>query len=347
MTILNVGIIGTGGIGWAHAQGLRGSPERFRLRAASDTNPQGLERFCAAHGITERHADYRSLLADPAIDAVVVLLPHHLHLEACEDAFAAGKHVLVEKPISRTLEEADRIIAAGRRQRRTLMVGHNQRYDGRHRGIRRHLEAGAIGEVFSARIDHFQHFNPPAGSWWRSLDAVGGGCVIGSGIHRLDLLRWYLGEAAEIYAQLSFDPTRLEGEVACAATIRFHGGAHAEFLCNWGVHRASHGESLMLFGRNGSLTVTGGDPGIQFLPPAHQPERLVDEPRSMWDHFHECILTGQEPLTSGAEGRASLQLVLAVVQAGRAGAPLRLAADGSILAPSAVAARPQLAGAVG
>ena len=339
MRIINVGFIGTGGIGAFHATGMAAAPERFRMLAASDAHAPGLAQFSDRFAIPRRHADYRKILEDPAIDAVVVLLPHHLHAEACVQAFAAGKHVLVEKPIARTLPEAERIIAAGRQARRTLMVGFNQRYDGRHRAIKRLIDANAIGEVFTARIDHFQHFHPPQQSWWRSLEAVGGGCVIGSGIHRLDLLRWYFGEASEVFAQLSWDPSRLEGEVACAATIRFHQGASVDFLCNWGVHRAPHGESLMVFGRSGSLLVQGGEAGLQHLPPDHQPTPLIPEPASMWNHFHDCIETGAEPLTSGDEGLRSLALVLAVVRAGREGRPLRLDKNGAVI-EAANAAKP-------
>ena len=324
MSILRIGFIGTGGIGTHHAQGMRGHPDCFSLMAASDIHPPSLQRFADAFQIADRHEDYRRILEDPRIDAVVVLLPHHLHAQVCDEAFAAGKHVLVEKPIARTLAEADRIIASARRHGKTLMIGHNQRYDGRHRGIRDLLDQGALGRVFSARIDHYQDFNPAPGSWWRSRECVGGGCVIGSGIHRLDLLRWFLGEAKEITSQLTWDPQRLEGELSCASTIRFQQGAVAQFLCNWGVHRCTHSESFALYGQHGSVEIAGYNPATAFLPPQHSPSLLVDHPpESMWKHFHRCVSTGQEPLTSGAEGRASLALVLDVVRSGELGVTIR------------------------
>jgi predicted dehydrogenase len=322
MAQLAIGILGTGGIGYAHAYGMLSRHDLFRIVAASDAHAETLARFGDRYGVAGRVADYRRVIDDPAIDAVVVLLPHHLHEEACVAAFAAGKHVLVEKPIARTLGEADRIIAEARRAGRCLMVAHNQRYDARHRRIRRLIDERALGEVFMARADHYQDFQP-ANAWWRSRELVGGGCVIGSGIHRLDLLRWFLGEPEEITAQLAFDAARLEGESACVASIRFTGGAIAEFVCNWAVRR-SWGEDLGVYGRDGSVTVTGGGEGELILPPDHQRRVLEGEPgESMWEHFHRCVTTGAEPLTSGPDGRATLALVHDVVRAGETRAVVR------------------------
>jgi len=329
MQNLAIGFIGTGGIGAQHAQGMRALPEHFRLVTASDTSAQALTRFGDAYGIGRRHADYRHLLADPEVEAVVILLPHHLHEQVATEALASGKHVLLEKPIARSLAEADRIIQAARSSRRTLMIGHNQRFDHRHAQVARLLTAGALGRPLTVRIDHLQHFNPPAQSWWRSLDQVGGGCVIGSGIHRLDLLRWWFGEVDEVYAQLQWDASRLEGEVACTATLRFHSGVQAEFLCHWGIHRPVQCESLFITGVDGTLTITGDEPGRQSLAPHHEHLPVPDDPsaapESMWRHFHRCVTTGAAPLTSGEEGRASLALVLDVVRSGTLRAPVHCA----------------------
>ena len=125
-----IGILGCGGIGWLHANGVRQHPAALRLLAAADANPETLRKFCQDHAVPHGHADYRRVIADPDIDAVIVLLPHFLHEEVCIAALRAGKHVLVEKPIARTVEEADRIIAAAQDAGKVLMVGFNQRYTG-------------------------------------------------------------------------------------------------------------------------------------------------------------------------------------------------------------------------
>ncbi len=332
MRTLTIGFLGTGGIAWMHAKGMQLRPDLFRLKAVADVNAEAGKSFADAFAIPDRHIDYRRVLDDPGIDAVMVLLPHHMHEEACVAAFAKGKHVLVEKPIARTLQEADRIIAAGQGAGRVLMVGLNQRYDGRHQRIRALVEQGVLGRLFCARADHYQNFNPRA-AWWRSRDAVGGGCVIGSGIHRLDLLRWYLGEPQEVTAALTYDPARLEGEVAAAATIRFRNGAIAGFLINWGVYASPYCESLGLYGSEGSVTVAE-DPGTIVTRPEQDKKLQPLEPlacESMWEHFYRCVTTGACPLTSGSEGRASLALVLGIVRAGQTNQPVRFHSPGKEL----------------
>jgi predicted dehydrogenase len=338
MAALGIGFLGAGGIAYAHASGMLWRHDLFRLVAAADTDAARLAGFADRYGVPKRYADNRAVIEDPEVDAVVVLLPHHLHEEACVAAFAAGKHVLVEKPIARTLAEADRIIAAGRRAGRCLMVAHNQRYDARHRRVRKLIEERALGEIFLARADHYQDVNAAPGSWWRSREQVGGGCVIGSGIHRLDLLRWFLGEPEEISAQLTWDAARIEGEVGCVASIRFAGGKIADFICNWGMRRHG-GESLGVYGSDGSATIPMQGEGELIASPDHQRRVLAGEPgESMWEHFRRCIDTGATPLTSGPDGRASLALVLDVVRAGEQRAVVRATPAAPIAAaPAAVA----------
>jgi predicted dehydrogenase len=330
MAPTRVGIIGTGGMGERHAKGVQQVPSRLRLVAACDIDKQRLHQFGQKFGISELAADWHEVVASREVEAVFVLLPHNLHEEVCVAAARAGKHVLVEKPIARTLEEADRIIRAAEGAGVVLMVAHNQRFYPANRKIRQLLDQGVIGELFCGRIDHHQNFSVSQRSWWRSRDAVGGGCVIGSGIHRLDLLRWYLGEAREVFAFQVDDPRRLEAEVACAATLRFQNGAIAEFFCNWGALRppATTHEGMSLFGREGCLYFDGA---IRVCAPARKDlgGDLVTVPfdehcESMWEHFADCVNNKLTPLTSGVEGRKSLELVVAIYRSAETGRPVRL-----------------------
>jgi predicted dehydrogenase len=328
MKQLKVGFLGTGGIAWNHIKGMSAQPGLFCVQAAADINEAGIKHFCKENAIPGAYTDYRRILDDPAIDAVVILLPHNLHEEACVTAFESGKHVLIEKPISRTLEETDHIIAAAKKAKRTLMVAHNQRYMPYHIKIKELIDAEYFGRLFCGRADHYQNVDRPSGHWWRSREAVGGGCVIGSGIHRLDLLRWFLGEAEQVFAYQVEDPERLEAEVACAATIKFRGGAIAEFFINWGAYLS--GESLAIYGKHGSVSLRKhGDPLVLVNhreDPSNKPVE-VNPPStydSMWTHFAKCIDSGAEPLTSGIEGRKSLALVLAINRSAERGTPVKL-----------------------
>lgn len=332
--MIRLGVIGTGGISHMHMRDIRERNAPFDIVAASDTDGTRLAEFAGKYGVCEPYSDYRELLKNAGVDAVLICLPHHLHEEACVAAFAAGKHVLIEKPIARDCAEAEKIIEASQKAGKVLMIGFNERYFPAHAMVKKLLDEDAIGDIVSARTDHFQNFSPPLQSWWRKREMVGGGCVIGSGIHRLDLLRWYLGEADEVFAFEVGMPERLEAEVACAASIRFRSGAIAEFFCNWGVHQYHYGETLGLYGRyglmfcdNGSLALVTADreklrAGIRDSGTRTQ----VDLPAvpSQMEHFADCILHGRQPLTSGYEGYKSLELVMAIDRSAQLREPVSL-----------------------
>jgi predicted dehydrogenase len=317
-------------MGGRHAKGVQDAPQRLQLVAACDIDRRKLEQFGQKFGVTKLATDWHEVVACPDVEAVFVLLPHHLHEAVCVEAAGAGKHVLVEKPIARTLEEADRIIRAAEGAGVVLMVAHNQRFYPANRKIRQLLDQGVIGELFCGRIDHHQDFSVSQRSWWRSREAVGGGCVIGSGIHRLDLLRWYLGEAEEVFAFQTDDPRRLEAEVACVATLRFHSGAIAEFFCNWGSPRppATTHEGMSLFGREGCLYFDGAirvsNPSRKDLGPDLVVVPFDEHYESMWEHFADCVDKKITPLTSGPDGRKSLELVLAIYRSAETHRPVRL-----------------------
>lgn len=326
---MNVGILGTGGIAAMHAEGMLRRRDIFHLLSACDTSASSLGQFAAHYGVSKTNADYRAILEDREIDAVIVLLPHGLHEAVCREAFAAGKHVLLEKPIARTAAEAEGIIGVARASGRTLMVAHNERYFWTHRKIKQMLGEGAFGRIVSARADHYQNFDRAPGSWWRSRAAVGGGCVIGSGIHRLDLLRWFLGEVEEVFAYEASDEDRLEAEVACTAVLKFKSGAIGEFFINWGVYRSPVYESLAVFGKSGSLYLNDNEPFLEVNHAENPGNRLsyVYQDRayeSMWEHFYTCVVEGAEPMTSGTEAIKALQIALAVNQSAETGRPVKL-----------------------
>lgn len=330
MKPLTIGFVGAGGIAPFHANGVIQEEHLFHFKAVSDVDMANANALADKYHVPDRHADYHDLLDDDGIDAVIVLVPHNLHEEVCIAAARKGKHVLVEKPIARTTSEVDRIIAAAREAGVVLMVGHNQRYVPVHRKIKDLLVQGVLGRIHAARAEHWGDFDPPRGSWWRSKEAVGGGCLIGSGIHRLDLLRWYVGEPREVSAYASYDASRLEGEVAAAVAIRFGNGAVGSFYGDWGVYEPwPFGETLSITGTEGGIVWKDGAylMSDRAHPRGEKKPIIVaaGEYESMWAHFAECVRTGRRPLTSGEEGRASLALVTAAYGSIESGKPVRCA----------------------
>ena len=159
-----------------------------------------------------------------------------------------------------------------------------------------------------------------------------------TGIHQLDLLSWYLGPPAEVFAYSATDPARLEAEVVCAAVFRFPGGAIAEFFCNWGAFRSPpvrirQNEGLSVFGKRATLYVMDHET-LLLAHPTDDPrvprlEEIPVEDRGdwvvMWEHFIECLRTGATPLTNGPESKKAVELVAAIYRSLESGAPVPLA----------------------
>lgn len=321
--MINLGIIGLGGIArFLHCpQALQSGC--FRLAAAADLFPDN--GAAKAAGIETYYDDYRKLLADPSIDAVIITSPHDLHTQHCCAAFQAGKHVFVEKPIARNLAEASAILDAADKADTTLMIGFNERFAPIHAHIKSLIGDGILGSLLTARIDHYQNFNPAPDSWWRSKERVGGGCVIGSGIHRLDLLRWYLGEPTEVYARATHMKERLEAEACVHAVITFESGAIANFSCNWAAYSFPHYEALSIAGKDGLLTTDSSTLQLSLAAADNGALKPTIPPacENMYAHFARCIQTGQAPLTNGVEGYKSLRLVRAIYASIETGRPVQ------------------------
>lgn len=324
--MLRIGIIGMGGIAHYHAVEIQRYPNLFTIEAVADTNPQRLNYAKETFGVPTLYTDYQQMLQNPQIDAVLIASPHDLHELHCTESLQAGKHVLVEKPLSRTAEEGKRILAAADKAQKVLLIGHNERYMPQHAKIKQLILDNQLGKLLIARADHFQNFNPPPSSWWRQRERTGGGCVIGSGIHRLDLLLWFLGPVSEVYAHQTHCSARLEAEVACTASLRFKQGTIAEFLCNWGVYNYPYYESLFVTGTEGTVSfnqLTQNPQGsFRLQPDLHE---LVCPPvASLWEHFYACIAGSALPLSSGEEGLRAVALVQAIYASAETGKPVLL-----------------------
>ena len=271
---VRVGVIGTG-IGVAHIEALQ---QVAGVRVAAICSAQG-SRAAAVAGrfdIPRATADYRDLLGDD-IDAVVIATPPALHLAMGRDAFAAGKHVLCEKPLAASLAAARELCAAARAAGRVQMVNYNMRFAAPFARARALLDEGYLGDLALADaritmnpIDYLRspNWSDSKAGWF--TDAVqGGGILAGSaGPHLVDFLLWYGGDIAEVATQLAVSRQEvpladgtvvrdITGEDTFVVLARFAGGGMATIR---GVPVAYHGGgfSLELHGTRGSLVIERG-----------------------------------------------------------------------------------------
>jgi predicted dehydrogenase len=187
-------ILGCGWIARRHAAAARalGLPVIFASRDAGRARAYARE-----FGGAGAYGDYGEALRDPRVRGAIVCTPHDRHLADVRQALAAGRHVLVEKPLARTLEEADRILEAAARAGCVLMTAENFHFMPALRWVRRVLDAGTLGDL---REMHLIARGWRRHAGWRLAPGAGGGALIDGGIHYVHALRWWGGEVRRVFA---------------------------------------------------------------------------------------------------------------------------------------------------
>jgi len=249
---VGVGVIGCGGIGRWHGTSLRQLPG-IRLVALAD--PDRAAREAAGTFGVPVLESAEVLLARSDIDLVSICAPPHAHAALIEAAAAAGKHVLVEKPIATTLADADRALAACRAHQVQLGVVHQQRAQSSTRALHQLAEDGAFGRLLLATAHHTWFKTPAqlARDGWRGDAAAGGGLLLDQAVHAIDLLVWFLGEpewAGGATATLAHGPG---AEDTAIAMIGFAGGALAVLAAGTAANRSRDDIALELSGTRGGF----------------------------------------------------------------------------------------------
>lgn len=240
MKTIGLGIIGLGYVGSTH---LRHSLKlaNAHVVAVSDLSKKALRKAKDA-GVKKTYTNYEELLRDPEVDAVIIALPTHLHAQCVMHAAEAKKHIFLEKPIARNVEEAKEIILASRRNSVKLMVGYPLRFKTDFRALKQQVDSGIFGDIEIAHATYvscgpFFHraegYAPvPVPEWWFNKDLTGGGVLIDLGSHMINLLRWYFGDITDIKSQLGHRFNMdLEDSAICLA--RFESGTRAMITVGW------------------------------------------------------------------------------------------------------------------
>ncbi len=331
---IGVGLVGAGVAARMHAQALcRASAAR--LVAVADVDLARARAFAAEWGIARVYGDVEGLLADPAVAAVHVVTPPYLREPITRACAAAGKHVLVEKPMARNLAEADAMIRICRAAQVRLAVVFNHRFMPLPRRLKDGLANGLLGRVFLAE-GHVKWWRPPAyygGSDWRGReDKEGGGALINQGIHTVDLMRWLLGPASEVQGYLARGVHAIECEDTAIASVRFAGGAVATLAASTAAYPGSS-ERLEIYGSEGSAVLAESDGVLHWrLRDGREWQERHDGTgeASLDGHVHQfddlaaAIRERRAPAVDGVVGRQALEIVRAVYLSDRRGGPVAL-----------------------
>ena len=333
MSRLQIGVIGCGSIArHRHLPEYAANP-RANIRAVCDiVEPRARE--LAATYEAHAHADYQSLLQDPEIQAVSVCLPNHLHAEVTVAALQAGKHVLCEKPMATSRAEAQAMIDAARTADKLLMIAHNQRFMAAHVKAKQVLHSSRLGAVLTFQTA-FSHGGPErwsidgADSWFFRKSEAFVGALGDLGVHKADLIRWLLEDEVESVAAFAATlekPGDVEDNAVCV--LRMRSGALGTLTASWTFH-SPEDNSTHLYCEHGVMHIAADpvyqvivhhdDGGVERIEAGQVATNQSQTTSGVVDEFVDAIFSDRESAIPGAEGMASLQVILAAVQSAETG----------------------------
>lgn len=334
MSTLQIGLIGAGRIGKLHAESIARRIPEANLAAIADVDLPAAEALAARLDAPTAVADYRHLLDDAGIEAVVIASASDTHAQIIEDAAAAGKQIFCEKPIDFDLKRIDRALAAVERAGVKLQVGFNRRFDANFRKARDMVAAGKIGDPHVLRITSRDPAPPPV-----EYVKVSGGLFLDMTIHDFDMARFLIGsEVCEIYATgaVLVDPAIGEaGDVDTAViTLTFANGVIGAIDNS---RRAVYGydQRVEVFGSKGMVTVANERPdthtfadeqGVHSsLPSYFFLERYLASYVAELQAFVDAVRNDEPPPVTGEDGRIPVLMGVAAQKSLREKRPVAVA----------------------
>ncbi|HZQ08464.1 MAG TPA: Gfo/Idh/MocA family oxidoreductase [Anaerolineae bacterium] len=322
---IRVGIAGAGFIGAVHAQAYKHIPD-VEVVGIADPITEKAEPL-AKETSSRVFRDYEELLR-AGVDILNVALAPALHLPAALAAAQAGAHVLMEKPIARTLAEADEMIAACNKAGVNLMTGFTHHFYPEMIKARELVQSGVIGKpliVHDAMSITYSFVLP----WYRNKEIAGGGVFMCNAVHGFDRAAWAIGQSVQSVCAIVEPTTGTRAEDYGAALAKFDGGVQGNFFQHWGPYRSLQCE-LQVFGEDGMVHVRSWDSvelmiGDQrtithfYKPDSGLPDRsmvgMINELTEMVNSVREK----RPPSVTGQDGRNGLADVLAVYESAATG----------------------------
>jgi myo-inositol 2-dehydrogenase/D-chiro-inositol 1-dehydrogenase len=335
--MLKLGLIGAGRIGRLHAAHLAHNVPRAHLQVVVDVAEDAARQCAAEHGVPAFVSDYRAVLEDANIQAIVICSATDTHAQIIEEAARAGKHIFCEKPIDLTLARIDSALAAVRRAGVKLQIGFNRRFDASYRRARLAVEQGEIGQAWRLHLISRDPSPPPLG-----YILVSGGLFLDMAIHDFDMARFLIGsEVDEVFstAAVLVDPAiAAAGDVDTAVTIlKFANGAigtidnSRQAVYGYDQRAEILGSGGMIATDNNfpnSATVSDGRSVHRDLPLNFFMERYSQSYLAEMNAFVNAVLDDKPTPVTGADGRAAAVLALAAGLSQRENRPVRLAEVG-------------------
>ena len=330
---LKVGIIGAGRIGKVHAMSIKNLIPEVEIKAISDVYIEAAKDVCNRHGIPYAFNDYKDILKDPEIDAVLICSPTDTHAQIAIEAAEAKKHIFCEKPVDLNVERVKEVMEAVERNNVKIQIGFNRRFDHNFAKVKELIDSGQLGEIHVIKITS-RDPEPPNINYVKTS----GGLFLDMTIHDFDMARYLTGsEVKEVYAiaDCKIDPSiGKEGDVDTAViTLKFENGVIG-VIDNSRKAVYGYDQRVEVFGSKGMARTENDTPSTAVLsivegiisekPKYFFLERYMDSFAEEMKAFIHAIINDKKPLVSVMDGLKSLEIGLAAKESHRLGVPVSL-----------------------
>ncbi len=355
MSRTKVALLGAGFIAEIHAESYARFVPDAEVVAVFARSEGRAEAFARRHGVPRWFSDLDRAIEDSGCEVVDICLPNFLHHRAVLSAARAGKHVILEKPMAMTLEEADEMIAVCAERGRKLMYAEELCFTPKYERVRRLVNEGAVGRVFQLR--QCEKHSGPHSDWFYDVAQSGGGVLMDMGCHGVAWCRWMLGgrpRVLSVYAHLMtglLHGGRTRGEEHSFCVLEFEGGVMGIVENSW-ARLGGMDDRVEVYGTGGSVSadlfmgnsaLTYSEKGYGYAMEKAGTTRgwtftMFEEafnqgyPQEL-QHFIECVREDKTPRVAGEDGRAVLEILYAAYRSGRIGQKVRLPFEPRVAKP--------------
>jgi predicted dehydrogenase len=349
---LKVAVIGAGGIfQWAHSEPLKNHPE-VEIIAICDIDKEKAEAAAKQHGISQVYTDYREVIANKEIDIIDICTPNLFHSEIAVAALEAGKHVFCEKPDAVSPDEVLKMQQAAEKSGKVLMVMRNNRFRPASLYLKKWIDQGNMGEVYTGRCGWIRRRGIPGkGGWFTTKELSGGGPLIDLGVHFIDLAMWLMGNPKPISVvgatYTKFADTDIAGsehskfgeksdegifdvEDLAIGFIRFANGATLQIEFSWASNIEEDANFVELRGtkagfnfRNESLGIFSESNGVVTDMTPHIGQDSGGHGENL-NHFIEVVNGRAKPVFTIDQGVDMIKILAAIYESARTGSEVKL-----------------------
>ncbi|MCD1261248.1 Gfo/Idh/MocA family oxidoreductase [Paenibacillus athensensis] len=346
-----IGIIGTGNIGTVHLQQFSKLADRCEITAVADTNMPLAAKRAQEFGVPHVAPSAEALIHRDDVEAVIIGVPNQHHADIAIEALRAGKHVLLEKPMSLNADTARSIYAAAKNSKQVLMIAHQMRFESVPMQIKAMVDRGELGRIYTAKTGWYRRKGIPGwGTWFTRMDQSGGGPLIDIGVHMLDLALYLMGNPKPVsvfgatYAE--FGPRRqgigtwgtpdwngiYDVEDLATGMIKMDDGSSLTLEVSWAVHMDTDNSPFIhLMGSDGGACYRGSEGKLlheKFDRPIEsricRPEDDEGERERLSKHFLDCVQHGVTPISSALTGLTNNLVLDAMYESSRTGHEVKL-----------------------